>query len=169
MLISAVVALSENRAIGKNNQLLWHLPADLAHFKQITTGKPIVMGRKTYQSIGRPLPNRSNVILTQDKQFKAEGCIIVHSIEAALTVSTGQDEMCIIGGAEIYRQFMPWIERIYLTKVHHVFPADTFFPELNADEWKETESISHPPDEKNKYSYSFSTLKRSTRLSLHET
>lgn len=161
MLISAIVALSENRAIGKNNQLPWHLPADLKHFKQITMGKAILMGRKTYQSIGRALPGRINIILTSDKNFQAENCVIIHSIEQALQIT--QDELCVIGGAEIYQQMLPYIQRIYMTVVHHVVDGDTYFPELNPAEWKEIEKTDHEADEKNNYAYRFLLLERSER------
>lgn len=155
MRIVAVVAMSENRAIGKDNQLLWHLPADLKHFKQITLGKPILMGRKTFQSIGRALPGRINVIITRDKNFKADGCIVVHSIQNALDVVKDHDEVCVIGGAELYRQMLPLMTRIYLTIVHHHFAGDAFFPELNSKDWKEVERVDCALDEKNIYSYSF--------------
>lgn len=160
MNISIVVAMSENRAIGKENKLLWHLPADLQHFKKITLGKPIVMGRKTYQSIGRPLPGRRNIIITHDTQFKAEGCEVVHSIESALACVKDQTEICVIGGAELYRQLLSRVNRIYLTVVHHAFEADAFFPELNSTEWEEVSRVDCEPDEKNAYSYSFIELKK---------
>lgn len=160
MHITAIVAMSENRAIGNNNQLPWHLPADLRHFKQITLGKPILMGRKTFQSIGRSLPGRTNIILTQDKNFTAENCIIVHSIESALSTVKNQPELCVIGGAELFRQMLPFTQRIYLTIIHHDFSADTFFPELNKNEWKEIERVDHFSDEKNIYPYSFLILER---------
>jgi len=160
MYIAAIVAMSENRAIGKGNQLLWHLPADLQHFKQITLGKPILMGRKTWQSIGRPLPGRTNVIMTRDKNFKAEGCVVVNSIPSALAAVDDQAEIFVIGGAELYRQMLPLTQRIYVTIVHHTFLADTFFPELNPAEWQETERVEKPADEKNIYSCSFLILNR---------
>lgn len=160
MLISAVVAMSDNRAIGKDNQLLWHLPRDLQHFKKITMGKPILMGRKTFQSIGRPLPGRQNLILTQDKEFKAEGCIVLHSIQAVLESVKDQEELCVIGGAEIYRQMLPMLHRIYLTIVHHEFIADVYFPELNRSEWKEIERVDCAADEKNNYDCSFILLEK---------
>jgi dihydrofolate reductase len=160
MLISAVVAISENRAIGKDNQLLWHLPSDLKHFKQITLGKPILMGRKTYQSIGRPLPGRKNIIITRDKNFNAEGCEVVHSIQAALELVRDQEEVCVIGGAELYRQMLPNTQRIYMTIVHHTFSGDVFFPELNLSEWKEVERVECSSDEKNEYACSFLKLER---------
>ncbi|HSW92777.1 MAG TPA: dihydrofolate reductase [Gammaproteobacteria bacterium] len=160
MRISIVVAMSENRAIGKDNQLLWHLPVDLQHFKQITLGKPVLMGRKTHQSIGRPLPGRMNVVITHDLNFKSEGCVIVHSIQDALDVVQDADEICVIGGADLYRQMLPLSDRIYLTRVHHTFSADTFFPELNSDEWNEVECFLHPADEKNPYACEMVVLDR---------
>src|SRR5262245_46555747 len=130
--ISAIVAMSENRVIGANNQLPWHLPADLAHFKAITTGHAIVMGRKTFESIGRPLPNRLNIILTRDPHYSANGCRVASSFPEALAIA-GADvpEIFIIGGAEIYQQLLPHIDRLYITLIQHAFNGDTYFPELN--------------------------------------
>src|ERR1700730_5600347 len=110
--ISAIVAMSENRVIGQNNQLPWHLPADLKHFKELTTGHPIIMGRKTYASIGKPLPNRTNIVITRDEQFKAPGCVLVHSLAAAIKAAAQEDteEMFIIGGADIFRQSLPYLQ-----------------------------------------------------------
>jgi dihydrofolate reductase len=159
MTISIVVAIAKNNAIGKNNQLLWHLPADLKHFKQITSGGTIIMGRKTYESIGKPLPNRRNIIVTRQNIY-IEGCEVVNSIGNALNVCKGDEEVFIIGGAEIYKQAMGITDRIYLTEVHHTFDADTFFPEINTKEWKETERTDYQPDEKNQYPYSYVTLER---------
>lgn len=161
-LISAILAMDEKRLIGRDNQLPWHLPADLQHFKAITSGSPILMGRKTYESIGRPLPNRTNIIMTRDTSYMAPGCHVVTSLDQALQTATAENnkEIFIIGGAEIYRQCLPRIQRIYLTIIHHVFEGDTHFPELNAKEWIETEKTTHQPDEKNQYSYSFIQLER---------
>ena len=159
MIVSIVVAISENNAIGKNNQLLWYLPADLKHFKNITTGHTVIMGRKTYESVGEPLPNRRNIIITR-QNITIEGCEIVKSIEDALALSASEEEVFIVGGAEIYRQSMHLTNRIYLTVVHQKFDADSFFPEIHYDEWLETEQEDHEPDEKNKLPYSFITLER---------
>jgi dihydrofolate reductase len=160
--ISAIVAMSENRVIGKDNKMPWHLPADLRHFKAITTGSPILMGRKTYQSIGRPLPNRINIIITRDTTFQAPGCVVVNSLDEAVHHATGENvkEIFIIGGAEVYRQLMPDIEKIYLTIIHHEFDGDTFFPELNVKEWKEVACTDFTADAENAYSYSFLRLER---------
>lgn len=161
-IVSAIVAMSENRIIGKNNQLPWRLPADLKHFKAITTGHVILMGRKTYESIGKPLPNRINMIITRDVRFNARGCKIVHSVEEAIEQASAenQKEMFIIGGAQIYQQCLPQTQRIYLTIVHHHFDGDVSFPELNQSEWSEIERIRYPADNENIYSYSFVRLER---------
>ena len=159
MIVSIVVAISENNAIGKNNQLLWYLPADLKHFKNITTGHTVIMGRKTYESVGKPLPNRRNIIITR-QDITIEGCEVVKSIEDALALCASEEEVFIVGGAEIYRQSMHLTNRIYLTVVHQKFDADSFFPEIHYDEWLETEQEDHEPDEKNKLPYSFITLER---------
>lgn len=158
--ISIVVAISENNAIGKDNQLLWHLPADLKHFKNITTGHTIIMGRKTYDSIGKPLPNRRNIIITRQKDLNLEGVEVVNSLEEALSLSKDEEEVFIIGGAEIYKQAVAVSHRIYLTRVHQEFEADAFFPELDDESWEEVEKVDHLPDEKNKFAYTFSTLER---------
>lgn len=158
MRLSAIAAMSENRVIGHNNQLPWHLPADLKHFKTITLGKPILMGRKTYESIGRPLPQRENIIVTRDVDFKAPGCLIVHSIDAALSVVQHKDEVLVIGGALLYQQMLPLVQRLYLTVIHQAFVGDAFFPEIDQSKWREVERCDCNRDEKNPYQYSFITL-----------
>jgi len=161
-IISAIAAMAENRIIGKNNQLPWHLPADLKHFKAVTTGHPILMGRKTYDSIGRPLPNRTNIILTRNPSVDIPGCKVVTSIQEAIQLASNENvqELFIIGGAEVYRQLLPQIQRLYLTIVHQNFDGDAFFPELDAKEWREVSRERHEPDEKNAYAYSFVRLER---------
>lgn len=159
MTVTIVVAIAENYAIGKNNQLLWHMPADLKHFKNITTGHTVIMGRKTYDSVGKPLPNRRNIIVTR-QDIKIEGCEVVKSIEDALALCANEDEVFIVGGAEIYKLAMSKTDRIYLTIIHHSFDADTLFPEIDYMEWKETAREDHRPDERNKFPYSFITLER---------
>ncbi|HEY4195241.1 MAG TPA: dihydrofolate reductase [Mucilaginibacter sp.] len=159
MIVTIVVAIAENNAIGKNNQLLWYLPADLKHFKNITAGHTVIMGRKTYDSVGKPLPNRRNIIITR-QDITIEGCEVVKSIEDALALCAGDEEVFIIGGAEIYKQSIHLTNRIYLTIVHQKFDADSFFPEINYDEWLQTGREDHQPDEKNKLPYSFITLER---------
>ena len=160
MLLSAVVAMASNRVMGDCNRLPWPLPADLRRFKQITLGKPIIMGRKTFQSIGRPLPDRLNIIVTRDSQFNAPGCVVVFSPMAALEQAKKYEEVCVIGGSELYQQCLPYVERIYLTLIHHTFEGDTFFPELNQQEWRECSREDCLPDASNKYAYSFIVLER---------
>ena len=159
MTISAVVAIAENHAIGKNNQLLWYLPNDLKHFKQITSGHTVIMGRKTYESVGKPLPNRRNIVITR-QNIAIPGCEVVNSIEAALALCAHEQEVFIIGGAEIYKLALPLTNRIYLTIVHSLFEADAFFPPISMQEWVETEREDFEADEKNNIPYSFITLNR---------
>jgi dihydrofolate reductase len=155
MRISAICAMSENRAIGKDNKLPWHLPADLKHFKNITMGKPVLMGRKTYESIGRPLPGRCNIVMTHHADYQAPGCVVVQSIEEALAASKDHDELFIIGGATLYQEMLPQTQRIYMTLIHQQIDGDTFFPALNSHEWQQVECIDHPEDAANPYRYSF--------------
>jgi dihydrofolate reductase len=159
MTISIIVAIGENNAIGKDNQLLWHMPADLKHFKNITSGKSIIMGRKTFDSVGKPLPKRRNIVVTR-QDITIPGCEVVKSIEEGLTLCKDEDEVFIGGGAEIYRQAIHLTDVIYLTIIHKNFDADTFFPDIDRKIWQETEREDHTPDEKNPHPYSFITLKR---------
>ena len=159
MTVTIVVAIAENYAIGKNNQLLWHMPADLKHFKQITSGHTVIMGRRTYDSVGKPLPNRRNIVITR-QDITIPGCEVVKSVEDALELCANEEEVFIVGGAEIYKLAMSKTDRIYLTIIHHSFDADTVFPEIDYMEWKEVSREDHPADEKHKYSYSFITLDR---------
>ena len=159
MKISIIVAKSKNNVIGKNNQLPWYLPADLHHFKSITMGKPIIMGRKTAESIGKPLPGRRNIIITRDKNFHANGCDVVHSIDDALNAEKTEKEVMIIGGANLYSQFLPRADCIYMTIIDAELEGDIFFPELNS-EWKLTSEEKFSGDEKNKYAYRFLIYRR---------
>ena len=159
MTTSIIVATAKIHAIGKDNKLLWYLPNDLKHFKDVTTGHTVIMGRKTYESVGKPLPKRRNIVVTQ-QSITIEGCEVAGSIEDALELCAGEDEVFIVGGAQIYRQAIPLTDRIYLTVIDQDFDGDTFFPELDPQEWKETERENFEPDEKNKYRYSFITLER---------
>jgi dihydrofolate reductase len=159
-LISFVVAMAQNRVIGRDNQLPWHLPADLAHFKRLTVGKPIVMGRKVYDSIGRPLPERHNVVLSRDLNLTIPGCTVVNAPEAALAAAGPVDEVAVIGGAQIYALFLPIVDIIHLTIVEADIPGDTYFPELPERDWKATEESFRAPDEKNLYPLRFITLER---------
>lgn len=159
MIVSAIVAIGENNAIGKSNQLLWHMPNDLKHFKDITSGRTIIMGRKTFDSVGKPLPKRRNIVVTQ-QDITIPGCEVVKSIKYALELCEGEDEVFIGGGAQIYRLAMPLTDRIYLTVIHKVFDADTFFPSIDKNDWKEVKREDFDADEKNPYPYSFITLER---------
>jgi len=159
MIKTIVVAISENHVIGKDNKLLWYMPNDLKHFKEITTGHPVIMGRKTYDSVGKPLPNRRNIIITR-KKITIEGCEVVNSIEEAFLLCTDEPEVFIVGGAEIYRQSINLTDRIYLTIIHKEFEGDSFFPEISKKEWKEVFREDHQPDHKNTLPYSFITLER---------
>lgn len=164
MTISAIVATAKNNVIGKENNIPWYLPADLKYFKKRTLHHHIIMGRKTYQSIGRPLPKRTNIILTRDPFFIASNCIIKTSIEAALKVAddNGEEEAFIIGGGVIYELSQPYWDRVYLTEVDLEVEGDVFFPALKAEEWKLISSERHEPDEKNEFAYTFKVFDRIT-------
>ena len=160
MIVTIVVAMGENNAIGKNNELLWYLPKDLRHFKTITKGHTVIMGRKTFESVGMPLPNRRNIIITRNTDLAIEGTEVVHTLEDALELCKQGEEVFVIGGAEIYKIAMPHTDKIYLTVVHENFEADAFFPEIDRNLWQETASEKHLPDDKNNLSFTFSTLER---------
>jgi dihydrofolate reductase len=156
--IKIIVATSRNRVIGNDNTLIWNLPADLKNFKRLTTGSAIIMGRKTYESIGKPLPYRRNIIITRDKNYKVDNCEIVNSLEEALLICF---ENCfIIGGGEIYKQVLPIADEIYLTLIDEDFEGDTYFPEIKEEEWFEVSKEYFEPDEKNKHKYSFIKYER---------
>ncbi len=155
MNINIIVAAAKNNVIGKDNDLIWHLSADLKRFKQLTTGHTIIMGRKTFESIGRPLPNRTSVIITRQKDYKADDCIVVNSLQEALKAAEKENEVFIIGGGSIYEQAISIAHKIYFTLVHNTFEGDTFFPVINTKQWKEIKREEHQPDEKNPYAYSF--------------
>ena len=159
MIISLVVAMDKNGLIGRNKQLPWRLPADLRYFKEITMGKPILMGRITYESIGRPLPGRKNIVLTRNADYTASGCIVAHSIEEALAAA-GEEEVMIIGGANLYRQFLTRAKRIYLTEIDTKFDGDTYFPEIDKTCWREIKRQWFEPDSKNPYRYAFVILEK---------
>lgn len=159
-MITIIAAVAENRALGKDNQLIWHLPADLKRFKQVTLGHHIIMGRKTFESLGKPLPNRTTIIITRNKNYKQEGCIVVNSLSEAIKASKTDENPYILGGAEIYKQALEIADKLDLTFVHHTFEADAFFPEINNTIWEETERTSFNADEKNKYDYSFVSYER---------
>ncbi len=158
MTVALVVAISENNAIGKDNQLLWHLPADLKHFKAITTGHTLIMGRKTFDSIGKPLPNRRNIVISRNAELTIAGAEVYQNLAEALQACAHEAEIYIIGGAEIFNQSIQLANKIYLTRVHQTYEADTFFPELDSSQWEESNLEQHLPDEKNTVAYTFSIL-----------
>ncbi|WP_205512451.1 dihydrofolate reductase [Longitalea arenae] len=162
MLLSQVVAAADNNAIGKNNQLLWTLPNDMKFFKNTTWGMPVIMGRKTYESLGKPLAGRTNIIITRQQQWQPEGVIVVHDIEEAKAAAAATDakEAFIIGGGEIYRQTLPITQRVYLTRVHASVEGDTYFPELNTADWELLSQLDFTADEKHAYAYSFQVWQR---------
>lgn len=163
MHISLIVALASNHIIGAHNRLLWRLPAELQYFKKITMGKPIIMGRKTHESIGRALPGRRNIVISRNPTFKAEGCEVVHSLDAALALVKEEVEVMVIGGAQIYQQALPRAERLYVTWVHHVFDGDVYFPEWDAAQWREVSREERVADAENPYSLSFLILERTEK------
>jgi dihydrofolate reductase len=159
-LVSMIVAMAQNGVIGRDNTLPWRLPEDLRRFKAITMGKSILMGRKTFESIGKPLPGRLNFVLTRNRDWHADGVVVVGSVDEALQKVRESDELIAIGGAEIYRLFMPFARRIYLTQVHAEVPGDTIFPDFDSTQWMDAEYSVHPADEKNAYAVTFVTLER---------
>lgn len=160
MRISLIAAMDRNRVIGKNNKLPWKLPSDLKHFHDLTLGKTVVMGRRTFESIGRSLPNRTNIVITSDEGYSAPGAKIVHSVAEALKAFGEDEEVMIIGGASIYKQFLPLATKIYLTQIDEDFEGDAYFPEFDLKEWAETEREEKIPDRENAYRYTFLTLER---------
>ncbi len=159
-MISLIAAMGHDRAIGIDNRMPWHLPADFQHFRRITLGKPVVMGRKTFESIGRPLPDRHNVVVTRDAAWRHDGVTVAPSIEAALAACGAVDEVMIIGGASFYAQLLPRAERLYLTFVDGDFEADAWFPAWEPAEWQEIERNDHPADARNSHAMTFVTLQR---------
>lgn len=160
--VALVVAMDEQGVIGVDNRLPWRLPADLKHFKAITLGKAVVMGRKTHESIGRPLPGRTNIVVTRSEDYQAEGCRIAHDVAEALALAHESDQIMVIGGGVLYEACLPLAQRIYLTRVHHSFNGDTRFPALDPQAWRQTERSDFPADGDNPYPYSFIVLQRST-------
>lgn len=160
MRIALIAALANNRVIGRENRLPWRLSADLRHFKSLTMGKPVIMGRNTYESIGKPLPGRSNIVLTRDAQYRAPGCRVVHSLEQALEAAAGHAEVMVIGGAELYRQTIDAAQRLYLTRVKADVQGDAVFPEIDPRQWRELQRESHRGDDNNEYDYDFLILER---------
>ena len=163
MIISIIVAMDRKGIIGMHYKLPWRLSSDLRNFKKITMGKPIIMGRKTHASIGRPLPGRENIVLSADTGYRAEGCTVMHSLEAVFDYLKDREELIFMGGADIYAQVLDWTNRIYLTEVHPEVTGDTVFPPFDRNAWEEISRQDFRADENNKYDYSFVTLKRCNR------
>jgi dihydrofolate reductase len=161
MIISLIVAAGDgNNAIGFKGRIPWHLPADLKKFKELTLDHPVVMGQKTFASLGRPLPGRTNIVITGDPNYRADGCRVVHSFEEALDAAGNENEVFVIGGGQIYRLAFPKAQKIYLTKVHGTFEGDTFFPKVSKDEWQLTSSEPHAKDKDNPFDYTFCVYER---------
>ncbi len=160
--IILIAAAAENNALGKDNDLLWHLPNDFKRFKKLTTGHKIIMGRKTFESFPKPLPNRTHIIITRDPNYKAafDSCVIVHSLETALELVENDAVSFVIGGGEIYKQAEKFATKIELTRVHESFEADTFFPEIDTDKWKLVDEDFQEKDEKHQYSFTYLTYMR---------
>ncbi|MFS0781514.1 dihydrofolate reductase [Bacillus sp. 1P06AnD] len=153
MIVSMIVAMDSDRVIGKNNQMPWRIPRELQYVKSVTMGHPIIMGRKNYESIGRPLPGRKNIIMTRDKNYEAAGCEIVHSKDAVFDLCEGEEEIFIFGGEQIYKLFLKDADRLYITRINHSFGGDTFFPEIKESDWQETSCEKGIRDENNDYDY----------------
>jgi len=160
MQVSLIAAMDRNRLIGNNNELPWHLPADFAHFKSVTMGKPIIMGRKTFESIGKPLPGRVNIVLSRNPETQFEGVICVSDFEQALLAVPDVQEIMIIGGGAIYEMLLSRVTRMYLTYVDAAFDGDAWFPDFDKSQWHETESVARQSDEKNTYNCRFVTLEK---------
>ena len=156
-MITLIAAVAENNALGKDNQLLWHLPDDFKRFKNITSGHHIIMGRKTFESFPKPLPNRIHVIITRQKDYQPEACHVVDSLAKAISVCPKDEDLFIIGGGEIYKQSIEMADKLDITRVHHTFDADTFFPEIDLTKWKLTSEEYHPKDEKHRFDFTFET------------
>ena len=163
-MITIIAAAGQKNELGKDNDLIWHLPADLRRFKKVTSGHTIIMGRNTFESIGKPLPNRRSIIITRNISYKKEGCDVVHSLEDAIKLVKDQKNAFIIGGAQIYKEAIEkkLVDQLDITKVHQNFDADVFFPTIDLASWKEVSKETFLPDDKNQYTYSFLSYKRIT-------
>jgi dihydrofolate reductase len=162
MIISIIVAMDEKGAIGRDNRLPWHLSDDLKRFKATTIGHHIIMGRKTYESIGKPLPGRTNIVVTRNPAYQAKGCRIAHSLEEALEIAreNGEEEVFVTGGRELFAQALDIADRIYLTRVHADVPANVYFPDFDENDWSEKDSFHHEADEKNEHAFTVKLLER---------
>ncbi|MGO4905635.1 dihydrofolate reductase [Flavobacterium sp. W20_MBD1_R3] len=159
-MIIMIAAVAENNELGKNNELIWHLPNDFKRFKALTSGHHIIMGRKTFESFPKPLPNRTHIIISRQKEYQAEGCLIVNSIEKALELCPKDEDSYVIGGGEIYNLGLPYADKIEITRVHNTFEADAYFPEIDPDQWKITISEHNIKDDKHLYDYTYQTFIR---------
>ncbi|MCF6217282.1 MAG: type 3 dihydrofolate reductase [Gammaproteobacteria bacterium] len=159
-MISIIAAMGNERVIGIENRLPWQLPADMQWFRKCTLGKPIIMGRTTFESIGKPLPGRKNIVVSRNQKYRAKGVTVVHSLEAAIASASGAEEVMIIGGANIYKQALSLAERLYITHIHADFDGDSWFPDYAAGQWQVVSREQHGADEKNGYEYDFTVLKR---------
>ena len=159
-MVILIAAIANNNALGKDNQLLWHLPDDFKRFKAVTSGHYIIMGRKTFESFPKPLPNRTHVVITRQKDYHPEGCIVVDSIEKALEISPEGQDVFVIGGGEIYNLAMRFADKLDITKVHADFDADVYFPEISPEDWKLESSEFHPKDDRHAYDFTFSAFIR---------
>ena len=160
MKISIIVAAATNNVIGSDGELPWRLPEDLKRFKQLTIGKPVIMGRLTYESIGKPLPDRKNIVLSARKGLNIEGCEVVDTPDAAIRLAGDAEEVMVIGGGGVYSQMLPMADRIYMTRINGTFDGDTFFPELDDKEWQVVDRVDFPADESRQFGFSFVTLDR---------
>ena len=165
--IALIWAMARNRVIGRHNALPWRLPVDMQHFRELTTGHPVIMGRKTFESLGRPLPNRTNIVITSDRHYAPPGCLVAHSLDEALAmagphVPPNDPEIFVIGGEQLYAQMLPSADRLYVTLVETEVEGDAWFPEFDLSMWREIKRGLHPADDKNPYPCTFLTLERKT-------
>jgi len=163
MIVSIIAAMDRNRLIGNNNQLPWHLPVDFAHFKSVTMGKPIVMGRKTFESIGKPLPGRQNIVLSRDSNWQTDGVVVAGNLDDTFALAGAADEIMVIGGSTVYQLAMPRVQRMYLTHVEAEFEGDAWFPEIAQDEWDISATQTSEIDERNRYRCRFVTYEKNPR------
>jgi dihydrofolate reductase len=159
-MIIMIAAVAENNALGKNNDLLWHLPNDFKRFKEITSGHHIIMGRKTFESFPKPLPNRTHIIISRQKDFHPEGCIVLENLEKAIALCPKNEDSFIIGGGEIYSQSIHFVDQLDITRVHYSFEADVYFPKIDPEIWELTSETFNPKDEKHLYDYTFQKYSR---------
>ena len=160
MRISIIVAAATNNLIGRDGELPWRLPEDLKRFKQLTSGKPVIMGRLTYESIGKPLPDRKNIVLSTRDGLNIDGCEVVDTLEGAIRLAVGAEEVMVIGGGAVYSQMLPIADRIYMTRINVTVDGDTFFPEIVGNEWQVVDRVDFPADESRQFGFSFVTLDR---------